>query len=364
MLDIVLLGGSGLLGKALMHDLAAFGILHCPSHTELDVTDPTALSAYLAKITPDIIVNAVGYTQVDAAEQFNKPSDVPSFEPMNSTTAEHNICWRLNAELPKQLAQYAAAHQSYLVHFSSDYVYGNTDIQCAQQHVDASYDVLAQQTDLSSSPALSAQKQPLDNHSLLRLPMPRYLPRAETEPTQPLQYYGRCKLAGDDFILASGCRALIFRTSWLYGAWGRNFLQTLWQRYQGGEREFRVVADQFGAPTSVHFLAEHVAMVLEQVLESSPEQAQALFGIYHLCADGATSWYDFACAIFQQAYDYAMIHEMPTIHAIQSTQLCLPAARPANSMLALGKIRTKFKLSITPWQIQLDETLQLMKMQH
>jgi dTDP-4-dehydrorhamnose reductase len=330
MLDILILGASGLLGKALVKDLAAFGLLHCPSHAELDVTDAAALAAYLSDLKPDVIVNAVAYNQVDAAEQFYDP---------NSATGSHteqNPCWLLNALLPKQLAEYAAQHHSYLLHFSTDYVYGD-------EHV------IDEATDMSAAPAAAAM-----GHA--------FRPRLESDPSEPLQYYGHSKLAGDNFVLASRCRAVIFRTSWLYGPWGKNFFTTLWRRYQQGEREFRVVTDQFGAPTSVLFLADQVAMVLEQLLKSSPEQARALSGIYHLCADDATSWYDFACAIFQQAFDYGMIAQLPTIHAIQSSQLALPAARPANSMLALGKIRLNFKLSISPWQIQLDETLQLMKM--
>lgn len=330
MLDILILGASGLLGKALAKDLAAFGLLHCPSHAELDVTDAAALTAYLSDLKPDVIVNAVAYNQVDAAEQFSVPSSATGIH------AEQNPCWLLNALLPKQLAEYAAEHHSYLLHFSTDYVYGD------EQVIDEGCDII-------TSPAAAAMR-----HA--------FRPRLESDPSEPLQYYGRSKLAGDNFVLASGCRAVIFRTSWLFGPWGKNFVTTLWQRYQQGEREFRVVSDQFGAPTSVFFLADQVAMVLDQLLQSSPEQARALSGIYHLCADGATSWYDFACAIFQQAFDYGMIAQLPKIHAIQSSQLALPAARPANSMLALGKIRLNFKLSISPWQIQLDETLQLMKM--
>lgn len=332
MLDILILGASGLLGKALAKDLAAFGLLHCPSHAELDVTDAAALAAYLSDLKPDVIVNAVAYNQVDAAEQLYAQNG-------SEGIMAQNPCWLLNALLPKQLAQYAAEHHSYLLHFSTDYVYGD------EHAVDGSEEPYRMHAPRAEAAVGHA-----------------YMPRFESDPAIPRQYYGRTKLAGDHFVLASGCRAIIFRTSWLYGPWGKNFLTTLWQRYQQGEREFRVVADQFGAPTSVQFLADQVAMVLDQLLQSSPEQARQLSGIYHLCADGATSWYDFACAIFQQAFDFGMIDQLPTVHAIQSSQLALPAARPANSMLALGKIRLNFKLSISPWQIQLDETLQLMKM--
>lgn len=162
-MQILLLGKTGQVGFELHRTLSPLGLITAPGREDLDLTNEQAVSNYLAKVEPSLIVNAAAWTAVDAAEE------------------KHSEAKRLNASLPAQLAQYAATNKARLIHYSSDYVYPGTGTT----------------------------------------------PWQETSPTGPLSAYGRTKLQGDQAIQQSGADHLIFRTSWVYSARGSNFMKTM-----------------------------------------------------------------------------------------------------------------------------------------
>ncbi|MCK0770333.1 dTDP-4-dehydrorhamnose reductase [Chromohalobacter canadensis] len=284
-MNIFLTGANGQVGFELERQLSLLGHVLAPKRQELDLSDAEAVETWLKSNRPELIVNAAAYTAVDKAE------------------SEPTLAQRLNVELPAQLAAYCADHQIPLVHYSSDYVYPGDGEQYWQE---------------SSEP-------------------------------RPLSVYGQTKLEGDRAIEASGCRHLIFRTSWIYSARGNNFMKTMLRL--GREREaLSVVADQIGAPTPARLIAQVTSLALEQQLSS---------GIYHLAPRGETSWCGFAREIFRLAASHgeqlAISPEM--VDAIPTANYPTPAARPLNSRLALEKLERELERKLPEWQPQLALTL-------
>lgn len=299
MLTIILLGASGQLGQALQRDLTALGTVLTPTRQELDLTDLTAVKAWFAPQQVDVIINAAAMTDVDGAER----------------NAE--LCEALNHQLPITLGAIAKDKHSWLCHFSTDYVFNGR----------------------------------------------KTAPYVETDDTAPLQQYGRSKVAGENAIVASGCRHLIFRTSWLYSSSGRNFLTTMLSLAPERQEPFLVVDDQTGAPTSAIDLADAVVSIFSKIFAMSQEEARAASGIYHLTAAGECSWYEFANTIFHYAVDEDLLEQQPEVLPTDSQSLNRAAKRPANSRLCNNKVNTVFGISLTPWQQQLTECLQLIKKQ-
>lgn len=295
-MKIGLFGGSGQLGRALQTDLAVLGEVVAPTRQQLDLTDSAALKQWLEQYRCDLLVNAAAMTQVDAAE----------------TATE--LSMQLNQHVVKQLAEYAAQQDIWLVHFSTDYVFdgvGNT-------------------------------------------------PRLESDECLPLQQYGRSKRAGELAIIASGCLHLLIRTSWLYDSQGQNFLLTMLRLAQQAITPLRIVTDQIGAPTYAPTLSTFVSQMLEQLLKLPQQQARLRSGIYHLCALGHCSWFEFATAIFTVANGQGMLEQLPEVVAISSTELSRAAARPKNSRLDTGKVQATFHLQLTDWQQQLQQCLNVL----
>jgi len=296
-MKIGLFGGSGQLGRALQLDLAALGEVVAPTRQQLDLTDSAALQQWLAQHRCDVLVNAAAMTQVDAAE------------------TDTELAMQLNQHVVKQLAEYAAQHNIWLVHFSTDYVF-----------------------DGSGETAW-----------------------LETDECRPLQQYGRSKRAGELAIIAAGCQHLVIRTSWLYDSQGQNFLLTMLRQAQQATTPLRIVADQIGAPTYAPALSTFVSQILEQLLKLPQQQARLRSGIYHLCAQGHCSWFEFATAIFSAAKDLGLVEQMPEVVAISSRELARTAARPQNSRLDTGKVQATFNLQLTDWQQQLQQCLNVLK---
>lgn len=278
---ILLTGANGQIGFELARSLQGLGRVVALDRKGLDLSDLDQTRRVIRDVMPALIVNAAGYTAVDAAE-----SDVPA-------------AMRLNAEAPDVLAQEAKRLGALLVHYSTDYVFDGKKQEA--------YD--------------------------------------EDDATNPLNVYGKSKLAGEQAIAASGCAHLIFRTSWVYGARGRNFLQTMLQL--GAERdELRVVDDQIGAPTWSRSIATLTSSVLSQVLVRNENDWMRDSGVYHLTASGATSWCGFAQAIF----DNSKQEKKPVIKAIPTASYPTPAARPVNSRLSNHKVLATFGVQAPEWR--------------
>ena len=288
---ILLTGASGQVGFELQRQLAVLGSVDAPDRQTLNLSDAQAVAAWLQATQPELIVNAAAYTAVDRAE------------------SEAALADRLNAQLPAQLAAYTAERDAWLVHYSSDYVY------------------------------------PGDGET----------PWREDAATNPLSVYGRSKRDGDVAVQASGCRHLIFRTSWVYSARGHNFMKTMLRL--GREREqLRVVSDQVGAPTPARLLAQITGWALWRNLSGT---APLDSGIYHLAPNGFTSWQGFACAIFTQAkalgVPLAVVPDQ--VLPILTTDYPTPARRPLNSRLQLDKLQHALGIQLPHWQDELRLTL-------
>lgn len=278
---ILLLGKNGQVGWELQRALSPIGHLLALGRHDFggDLNDFKALKQRISDYKPDVIVNASAYTAVDKAESDEK------------------LAFQVNAESVALLATLANQHNSLLVHYSTDYVF-----------------------DGSGS-----------------------APWTETDTPNPLNIYGKSKLAGEQVVQEIAHQYLIFRTSWVYGVHGNNFIKTMLRL--GRDRDsLSVVADQTGAPTGAELIADITAQTVNVFKEQS--------GIYHLSASGEASWYDFAKLIFAEAKQY--IPEQLKINhlaSITTQQYPTPALRPLNSRLSTQKLVTHFDLYLPDWQL-------------
>lgn len=292
-IKILLFGKGGQVGWELQRSLATLGEVTAldfdSTGLHADFSRPAALADTVRAVRPDVIVNAAAHTAVDRAE------------------AEAELAVALNEEAPRVLASEAAALGAWLVHYSTDYVFdgsGNT-------------------------------------------------PRREDDATGPLSVYGRTKLAGEEAIRASGCRHLIFRTSWVYAARGGNFARTMLKL--AAEREkLSVIDDQVGAPTGADLLADVTAHALHAARDNPH-----LCGTYHCVASGATTWFDYARFVIEWARAQGLPIKVAAdaIHAVPTSAFPTAARRPLNSRLSTDKLRTTFGLALPAWQAGVERML-------
>lgn len=255
------------------------------TRADVDLTDTAAVRRTLEQLAPDALINAAAYTAVDKAE------------------SEPELAYAINAEAPKVMAFYAAARGIPFVHYSTDYVYPGTGTK----------------------------------------------PWTEEDDPVPLSAYGKSKLAGDRNVAAAGGKYLIFRTSWVYDAHGKNFLNTMLRL--GAEREIlKVVDDQFGAPSFAPMLAEATLEARDKAMEM-PEFPS---GVYHLCNAGVTSWFLFAERIFEYARESGFSMKIRELLPIPASEYPLPAPRPHNSRLSLEKLERVFDIHMEDWKDGLE----------
>jgi dTDP-4-dehydrorhamnose reductase len=280
-LRILLTGRTGQVGSALVPVLAPLGEVRAFDRQGLDLLDSKSIKTNIQSEKPDIIINAAAYTAVDRAEQ------------------EKDIAFAVNFQGVKELAREAKSIDALLIHFSTDYVFDG------------------------EKPA----------------------PYVETDAPNPLGVYGRSKLEGERAVAASGCRHFIFRTSWVYGPAGRNFVNAILAAAKT-KPELRVVNDQRGAPTSSLAIAAAVARIL-----ADPSLRKKPGGIYHLTAAGETTWYEFAKEILLR-------NGLKTpVTPVSSTEYGSPARRPKNSLLDNAKVGAAFGLALPDWRQDLAAVL-------
>jgi len=178
----------------------------------------------------------------------------------------------------------------------------------------------------------------------------------ETDPTGPLNVYGATKLAGEQLIEASGCRHLIFRTSWVYAAHGANFISTMLRLLQDRD-EVAVVADQIGAPTSAARIAAVTTTAIQRLAAAEHEPPAS--GLYHLTASGETSWHGYAefIAVTARAGGFPLRVTADAIRPIPSSARPQAARRPANSRLATAKLQNTFETSLPAWQTDVQQVV-------
>ena len=217
---------------------------------------------------------------------------------VDQAQSEPELSAQLNHHAPALMAELMKAQGGCLVHYSTDYVFDGSGNQ----------------------------------------------PWKETDSTGPLNVYGATKLAGEQAIQASGCQHLIFRTSWVYASRGNNFAKTMLRLAQ--EREaLNVINDQIGAPTGAELIADVTAHVLRQ-WQDHPATA----GLYHLAAQGETSWYDYAQYVFDWARSEGLPLALQSASPIPSEDYPTPAIRPKNSRLNCQKLETTFDLQLPDWK--------------
>ncbi len=289
MSKILLTGKNGQVGWELRRALAPLGEVIAFGREDMDLSRPDGISSVVRSVKPDLIVNAAAYTAVDQAE------------------SEPDLAMAINGTAPGILAEEAKRLGAFLVHYSTDYVFDGT----------------------------------------------KALPYTEEDRPNPLNVYGKTKLAGEQAIQASGAPHLIFRTSWVYGSRGKNFLLTI-LRLAREKDELRIVADQFGAPTWGRMIAEATAHICATFFAPHPSAQPRIAevgGVYHLTAGGTTSWHDFAEAILGNTQNPRA--RRPHLIAIPGREYPLPARRPTNSLLSNSKLNQRFGLSIPDWRIGL-----------
>lgn len=283
---ILLLGATGQVGWELARTLPKLGQLitttrDASGDLTLDVGDLDQLQATLDSAAADVIVNAAAYTAVDQAE------------------TEQQQAFHLNRDVPAQIGAWAARHGALVIHYSTDYVFDGS----------------------------------------------KKTPYRESDPTAPLNVYGRSKLDGDQALLASGCDHLIFRISWVYGLRGNNFLLTM-RRLMRQRSSLNIVDDQFGAPTWCRTIAQTTTDVLTRLPHDVTER-RSLCGLYHLSPHGDTSWFGFASSIRDS------LGLTCDLVAIPSRDYPTPAKRPLNSRLDPCKLEHAFRLSLPTWENEL-----------
>ena len=289
-MKILLFGANGQVGWELQRSLSPLGKLVALSRhsTDLcgDLADLNGIAESVKRVSPDVIVNAAAFTAVDKAE-----SDLE---------AAHLV----NATAPGVMAEAATAVGAWLVHYSTDYVFDGSGSK----------------------------------------------PWVETDPTGPVNVYGKTKLEGEQRIASQCAKHLIFRTSWVYAARGGNFAKTMLRLAQ--ERAtLNVINDQFGAPTGADLIADVTAHAISQVMAQG-DRLSGLSGIYHLAAGGETTWFDYAKYVLDQSIRAQVAPKIiaKTIYPVATSAFPTPVQRPHNSRLNTAKLQQTFGLHLAPWQ--------------
>jgi dTDP-4-dehydrorhamnose reductase len=301
---ILLTGKTGQLGSELNRLLPKLGRVVAPERNQLDLREPETIRQLMRNANPGLVVNAAAYTAVDLAE-----------------TDQANAL-AVNAEAPRLLALEAKKIGAMLVHFSTDYVFDGS----------------------------------------------KKTPYVETDPPNPLNAYGRTKLAGEEAIRSSGVPHLIFRTAWVYGTHGRNFLLTI-LRLATEREELKIVRDQVGAPTCAADIAAATAKILTNIYGRNDDAGafSKVSGTYHMTAAGEATWYDFTKTILEEAINAS--HDLSWLTAatqgrplltrrvfpIKASEYGSRTPRPVYSVLSNSRLTQTFGITLPDWRTQLHQ---------
>ncbi|HEY2171834.1 MAG TPA: dTDP-4-dehydrorhamnose reductase [Candidatus Angelobacter sp.] len=299
-LKIVIVGRNGQLAWEASQRFEGLGQVISVGRPELDLMDIEGVRTEIRRVKPTVLVNAAAYTAVDEAE------------------SEPEAAMKINSEAPAMMAEEAKRLGALFITYSTDYVFDGKSAS----------------------------------------------PYSETDLTAPLNVYGASKLNGERAVEAVGGSFLIFRTSWVYGARGKNFLKTIFKL--AAERpELRIVDDQVGAPTWSRDLANATRKIIEQLAAQSSSArisvGEALGdrrGIYHMTAAGSVSWCWFAAAILDEMKKRGLSKgNLANIMPIPSSEYPTPAARPHNSRLCNDKLKNTFGVTLPQWRASLTAVM-------
>ncbi len=285
-MKILVTGGGGQLASELVHfPINAPLSVRAFSRIDLDIVDRHSVENVLQQQRPDWVVNTAAYTAVDAAE------------------ADESQAFAVNCQGVENLAIVCRELNIPLLHISTDYVFDGQ------------------------------QQQPYD----------------ENQVTDPLNVYGKSKLAGEKVLVDIWDKHIILRTAWVYGNYGHNFMKTMC-RLAKEKNELSIVADQYGSPTATYDIAQAIFTIVQL-----PE---ITWGTYHFVNQGSTSWFDFAKAIIE--LDSQQQHyPMPLLKAITTDEYPTAAKRPKYSLLDCTKVQKTFNIHSRPWQQALQTTMEL-----
>jgi dTDP-4-dehydrorhamnose reductase len=294
---ILLTGVSGQVGGELLETLKPLGEVVAPARAEMDMANAASVREMIRVIRPRWIVNAGAYTAVDRAE------------------SEPELAYAINAEAVGVMGEEAREIGAGVIHFSTDYV----------------FDGFAR------------------------------APYRETDATGPVSVYGASKLAGEQALAHSRAGHLIFRTSWVYGPRGRNFLLTILKLAREREK-VRVVADQFGAPTWSRDLARMTAHVIGRCeAEARGRELATYLGdtgqVYHAAGAGETTWHGFAAEAVRLAREGEPGVRFAEIDAITTAEYPTPAKRPANSRMNCERLAERFGWGMMDWKDSLRQVM-------
>ena len=289
-MKILLLGANGQVGTELQRTLLVLGELKSCTRAQANLEDLQGLRSLIQDYQPNIIVNAAAYTAVDQAESDKDKAEL------------------VNTDAVGVMAHEAKDLDAWLIHYSTDYVFDGEKLNAY----------------------------------------------VESDPTSPINIYGNTKCKGEELITSSGCKHLIFRTSWVYGSYGSNFAGNMIRLFQEKD-ELSVVNDQIGVPTSAELIADVTSACLMQSLQKDTD----LSGVYHLAPNGNTSWYGFAEYLCEKGKFIVdgMSNCSVGLSPIATLQYPTPAKRPENSLLNTNKISQAFGVFMPMWQVHVDRFL-------
>jgi dTDP-4-dehydrorhamnose reductase len=296
---ILIVGNAGQLGRELEKIFAGFGPIVGVNRESVDLADAAQTRELVRRVEPDFILNAAAYTAVDRAQ------------------SERDLAYAINERAPRVLAEEAQRRNALFVHYSTDYVFDGGKSE------------------------------------------PRSTPWIETDTPNPLNVYGASKLAGEQAVEGVGGKFLIFRTSWVYGPHGKNFLLTM-LRLARERDHLSIVDDQIGGPTTSNELARATHSIVTGILAGCFGAPQDWTGLYHMTCAGSVSWFGFARAIFARAAELLDL-KPPTLTPIATKDYPTPAARPRYSVLSNAKLRARFGVELLSWESALEETLQALR---
>lgn len=285
-MKILLLGANGQLGQELSRILPFIGEVKACDRSEVDLTNKQSILAEIDLFKPGIIVNAAAYTSVDKAE------------------SERELAFKVNAEAVGTLANEAAKRDIWLIHYSTDYVFDGKKAE----------------------------------------------PYLETDTPNPINVYGESKQAGEQAIIASACKYLIFRTSWVIGKDGSNFAKTI-LRLAIERDSLSVINDQFGVPTSSVLISKVTADAIEAIMNNTSWPS----GIYHLASQGKTNWFGITKVLLELAAE-SKINLETSLKPVTTAEYPTTAKRPANSCLNTKKLQQQCRFDLPDWKVDFSAT--------
>ncbi len=302
---ILLTGKNGQVGGELLRLLPQVGEVVAFGHDQLDLSNPSDIRRTIREVRPELIVNAAAYTAVDQAE------------------TDETMAQAVNAHAPGLLAEEAKKIGAALIHYSTDYVFDGL----------------------------------------------KRAPYEETDLPNPINLYGKTKLAGEEAIRREGIPHLLFRTAWVYATRGRNFLLAILRR-AAEQEELKIVCDQIGAPTCASDIAAATTRILTIVYRQRVDApaVHAISGTYHMTATGETTWFDFAKAILEEAVQSspdvswlsAATGGRPLIARrvipITTAEYGSPTRRPGYSILSNSLLSRTFGVVLSDWRTQLQNS--------